>query len=43
MPLVVDGPQAERWGSIRYPLAPEALVPGSLAQLSDHRELISKG
>lgn len=42
-PLVVDGPQAEGWGGIRYLLAPEALVPGALAQLSSHREHISKG
>lgn len=37
-PLVVDGPRAERWGGIGCLLAPTALVPWSLARISDRRE-----
>lgn len=40
-PLAVDGPQVERWGGIGCPLAPAALVPWCLAQVSDRREPIS--
>lgn len=42
-PLAVDGPHAERWGGVECLLAPGALVPGSLAQLSGRGELISRG
>lgn len=43
MALIVDGPQAQRQGGIRYPLSPAALVPRSLPRLIGKREPVSLG